>query len=70
MMASRELDQAMLRRLEKRILVGLPSWTARCTMISHWLPPQSSTGGMELHTQLDYEALAEVKLHSSASLFH
>ncbi|XP_029693572.1 katanin p60 ATPase-containing subunit A-like 2 isoform X1 [Takifugu rubripes] len=54
-----ELDQAVLRRLEKRILVGLPSWSARCTMISHWLPPRSSTGGLELQTQLDYEALAE-----------
>ncbi|XP_056875383.1 katanin p60 ATPase-containing subunit A-like 2 isoform X1 [Takifugu flavidus] len=54
-----ELDQAVLRRLEKRILVGLPSWSARCTMISHWLPPRSSTGGLELQAQLDYEALAE-----------
>ncbi|TWW66573.1 Katanin p60 ATPase-containing subunit A-like 2 [Takifugu flavidus] len=58
-MMIRELDQAVLRRLEKRILVGLPSWSARCTMISHWLPPRSSTGGLELQAQLDYEALAE-----------
>ncbi|CAF92836.1 unnamed protein product, partial [Tetraodon nigroviridis] len=54
-----ELDQAMLRRLDKRILVGLPSSTARCSMISHWLPPRSSTGGLELRTQLDYQALAQ-----------
>ncbi|XP_004074918.1 katanin p60 ATPase-containing subunit A-like 2 isoform X1 [Oryzias latipes] len=54
-----ELDHAMLRRLEKRILVGLPSSPARQAMISHWLPPLSSTGGMELRTSLDYKMLAE-----------
>ena len=50
----------MLRRLDKKILVGLPSSTARCTMISRWLPPRSSTGGMQLQTELDYHALAQV----------
>uniref|UniRef100_A0A669BVJ3 Katanin p60 ATPase-containing subunit A-like 2 n=1 Tax=Oreochromis niloticus TaxID=8128 RepID=A0A669BVJ3_ORENI len=55
-----ELDHAMLRRLEKRILVSLPSSPARQAMISHWLPPLSCTGGVELHTVLDYEALAKV----------
>ncbi|XP_029300894.1 katanin p60 ATPase-containing subunit A-like 2 [Cottoperca gobio] len=54
-----ELDPAMLRRLEKRILVSLPSLTARQAMISHWLPPLSSTGGVELRTELDYETLAK-----------
>ncbi|XP_071390595.1 katanin p60 ATPase-containing subunit A-like 2 [Centroberyx affinis] len=54
-----ELDHAMLRRLEKRILVGLPSEPARQAMISHWLPPLSSTGGVELRTELDYESLAK-----------
>uniref|UniRef100_A0A671T9A1 Katanin p60 subunit A-like 2 n=1 Tax=Sinocyclocheilus anshuiensis TaxID=1608454 RepID=A0A671T9A1_9TELE len=44
---SGELDHAMLRRLEKRILVGLPSAPARQAMISHWLPPVSNTGGVE-----------------------
>uniref|UniRef100_A0A673A9P5 Katanin p60 ATPase-containing subunit A-like 2 n=1 Tax=Sphaeramia orbicularis TaxID=375764 RepID=A0A673A9P5_9TELE len=53
-----ELDHGMLRRLEKRILVGLPSSPARCAMISHWLPPLNSSRGVELRTQLDYEALA------------
>ncbi len=56
----RELDHAMLRRLEKRILVSLPSSPARQAMISHWLPPLSSTGGVELKTELDYETLAKV----------
>ncbi|CAL9683611.1 unnamed protein product [Knipowitschia caucasica] len=55
-----ELDHAMLRRLEKRILVGLPSSPARQAMVSHWLPPVSVTeGGVELTTELDYEALAK-----------
>ncbi|XP_060917256.1 katanin p60 ATPase-containing subunit A-like 2 isoform X2 [Labrus mixtus] len=54
-----ELDHAMLRRLEKRILVGLPSSTARRAMISDWLPPLSTTGGVELQTELDYETLAK-----------
>lgn len=51
----------MLRRLEKRILVGLPSSPARQAMISHWMPPVSSTeGGVKLHTELDYQTLAKV----------
>ncbi|KAM6902300.1 katanin p60 ATPase-containing subunit A-like 2 [Xenentodon cancila] len=54
-----ELDHAMLRRLEKRILVSLPSSPARQVMISHWLPPLSSIGGVALTTGLDYEMLAE-----------
>ncbi|XP_010781027.1 katanin p60 ATPase-containing subunit A-like 2 [Notothenia coriiceps] len=54
-----ELDHAMLRRLEKRILVGLPSSPARQAMVSHWLPPLSCTGGVELRTELDYETLAK-----------
>ncbi|KAK2818955.1 hypothetical protein Q5P01_024516 [Channa striata] len=54
-----ELDHAMLRRLEKRILVSLPSSEARQAMITHWLPPLSSTGGVELRTKLNYETLAK-----------
>ncbi|XP_068430116.1 katanin p60 ATPase-containing subunit A-like 2 [Clinocottus analis] len=54
-----ELDHAMLRRLEKRILVSLPSSPARQAMISHWLPPLSSTGWVELRTELDYKTLAK-----------
>ncbi|XP_014893364.1 katanin p60 ATPase-containing subunit A-like 2 isoform X1 [Poecilia latipinna] len=54
-----ELDHGMLRRLEKRILVGLPSSPARQAMISHWLPPLSLLGGVKLQTSLDYKMLAE-----------
>ncbi|XP_049593798.1 katanin p60 ATPase-containing subunit A-like 2 isoform X1 [Syngnathus scovelli] len=55
-----ELDQGMLRRLEKRILVGLPPEEARQAMISHWLPPVSFTGELQLKTELDYQLLAKV----------
>ncbi|KAL0963279.1 hypothetical protein UPYG_G00352110 [Umbra pygmaea] len=54
-----ELDHAMLRRLEKRILVGLPSGAARQAMIFHWLPPLSCTEGVELRTELAYDTLAQ-----------
>ncbi|XP_066507106.1 katanin p60 ATPase-containing subunit A-like 2 isoform X2 [Hoplias malabaricus] len=54
-----ELDHAMLRRLEKRILVGLPSGPARKAMIQHWLPTVSRTGEVELRTELAYDILAQ-----------
>ena len=55
----------MLRRLEKRILVGLPTTDARRVMFMHHLPPVIFTAdcnGFELASDVDYSALAEVVL--------
>uniref|UniRef100_A0A5K3FND5 Katanin p60 ATPase-containing subunit A-like 2 n=1 Tax=Mesocestoides corti TaxID=53468 RepID=A0A5K3FND5_MESCO len=58
-----ELDHAMLRRLEKRILVDLPNSDARKRMFENLLPPRqkrSNSGSLELTTNIDYAHMAEV----------
>lgn len=52
----------MLRRLEKRILVDLPTFEARRAMFMHHLPPVvcSKEGGLELLADLDYDMLGVV----------
>lgn len=54
-----ELDHAMLRRLEKRIIVDLPTLEARKKMFLHHLPPVViEENGLLLASDLDYDKLA------------
>jgi len=68
----RELDHAMLRRLEKRILVDLPTYEARKAMFKHHLPHivNPSEGGLELLSDLDYDLLALVSISVSMVMYY
>lgn len=52
----------MLRRLEKRILVNLPTQEARKQMLQHHLPPviSSDNNGLDIRTEIDYDLIAKV----------
>jgi len=60
----RELDHAMLRRLEKRVLVDLPTKEARQAMFQQLLPENviRENNGLVLYSDLDYARLANVRL--------
>ena len=56
-----ELDHAMLRRLEKRILVDLPTRDARKEMFKHHLPAViTQEGGIRMECNLNYDKLADI----------
>ncbi|KAL5962698.1 Katanin p60 ATPase-containing subunit A-like 2 [Taenia solium] len=68
-----ELDHAVLRRLEKRILVDLPNFDARKRMFENLLPPNqkpSRTGVPQLTAQIDYTQMAELTEGYSGSDIH
>ena len=56
----------MLRRLEKRVLVDLPSKEARQAMFQQFLPPTviQENNGLILYADLDYHRLAHVCISS------
>ncbi|KAK8739619.1 hypothetical protein OTU49_003429, partial [Cherax quadricarinatus] len=65
-----QLDPAMLRRLEKRILVPLPGMEAREAMFRHHLPeviPDLEEAGHAIKTHLEYEKLAQMSEGYSGS---
>lgn len=52
----------MLRRLEKRILVDLPTQSARKAMFVHHLPPIITSDPLNITSSIDYDTIAEVQV--------
>jgi katanin p60 ATPase-containing subunit A1 len=51
---------ALLRRLEKRILVPLPEHEAREAMVRHHLPPGPEGSGKRAADDIDFNMVAEM----------
>jgi len=62
-----DLDSAMLRRLEKRVLVALPEPDARETMIRNHMPEGVCQAGQAMAEGLDYAKLATLTEEWSGS---
>jgi katanin p60 ATPase-containing subunit A1 len=62
-----ELDHAMLRRLEKRILVDLPTQPARRAMIQHYLPLEVTPPPLQIQSDVDYNRIAGLTTGYSGS---
>eukprot|EP00041_Stephanoeca_diplocostata_P025036 m.647275 g.647275 ORF g.647275 m.647275 type:complete len:625 (+) comp22656_c0_seq13:316-2190(+) len=62
-----ELDPAMLRRLEKRILVDLPTADARAKMFQAHLPPMVIDGVVQLKADIESTELAALSEGYSGS---
>lgn len=61
-----QLDTAMLRRFEKRILVDTPDLNARIAMLKHYLPP-IVLDNPRLCSELNYPCLAQAMEHYSGA---
>ena len=59
----RDLDYAMLRRLEKRILVSLPNESARVAMFKHHLPSLLTNDPVTINCHVEYDRVAQVCGH-------
>ena len=55
----------MLRRLEKRIIVDLPSVMARRSMFEHYLPPEitNKSSTVKMTSNINYDFLSEVNVY-------